>query len=67
MITNREYLDSLSNEEFAKWIFNILEVEDRTGRYPLKRIDGLNYVTISYIDPYIGFLRWLNEEHKNYS
>ena len=64
MVTNREYLNSLSNEDFAKWIFGKLEILDATGRYPLTRLDGLHYVTLSYIDPYIGLVKWLNQERK---
>jgi hypothetical protein len=62
--TNREFLNSLSNEAFADWIFNRLEIVDESGRYPITRMDGLHYVTLSYIDPYLGFKRWLEEEHR---
>lgn len=64
MATNREYLNSLSNEDFARWMLDSLEVVDRSGRYPLSRLDGFHYVILSYIDPYMGFVKWLNQERK---
>ena len=67
METNRDYLNSLSNEDFAKWLFDRLEIEDNSGRYPLVRLDGIHYITISYIDPCMGFVKWLEQDRKETS
>lgn len=66
-MTNREFLDSLSNEQFADWIFNKYKVVEKDRDSILgesTHYEGLNYITISYIDPYLGFIRWLYDERK---
>lgn len=66
MMTNREFLNSLSDEQFADWIFGRYKVEEQLHGYPeltsYTRYDGLNYVTLSFIDPYYGFLNWLKKK-----
>ncbi len=67
MGTNRDYLSSLSSEELSKWLFDKLEIVDISGRYPLLRLDGIHYVTLSFIDPCMEFAEWLEQERKEIS
>ena len=66
-MTNREFLDSLSNEQFANWMFDKLEIKQNDPDSILGEsvsYEGFQYTTMSYINPYFGFLRWLYEERK---
>lgn len=64
---NRDFLNSLSDVEFTNWLFNQYKVEVRDpdsilGYYT--KYEGFNDVITSYLDPYLGFLRWLSEERR---
>lgn len=71
-MTNREWLNSLSNEEFYKWLFEdsgcYSEYNQDTHEYEYKfrsyyptRYDIIGRFT----DSHCGMLDWLNEERSN--
>lgn len=66
-MTNRDFLNSLSNVEFANWVFDRYKVtvkdpDSLSGYYT--KYEGFTLTKLSYIDHYLGFLRWLSEERR---
>ena len=64
-MTNREFLNSLSDEQFAKWLFGGLEVDtlDDKNR-PIKTYESFNYVIMSFLNPSLEFEIWLSKDRK---
>ena len=64
-MTNREFLNSLSNEQFTQWLFGGLELnilDDK--KRPIKSYESFNYVIMSFLNPSLEFKIWLSEERK---
>lgn len=71
-MTNREWLNTLSNEDFVKWCLN----EENTIIRPSYTADKmykiceptpkLETIKYQYTSSYDGLLKWLDEERINY-
>ena len=60
-MTNREWLNSLSNEDFIKWCLDPEVVDFKTlkSENPSPRLESIKY---RYTSSRHGLLDWLNEE-----
>ena len=60
-MTNREWLNTLSDEDFAKWCIEADKWDVNTGifEHPFPRLESIKFSNISSID---GLLKWLKEE-----
>lgn len=61
-MTNREWLESLSNEELAEWLCDNLYLKTIEG---IPIYSGINAVKSSYIHSQLGVLDWLGKEKQN--
>lgn len=69
-MTNREWLNTLSNEDFAKWC-----LKEETVRHIFDKSKNISYeineptpkletIRKEYTSSYDGLLKWLNEERR---
>ena len=59
-MNNREWLATLSNDDFAKWCCTQEEVAfGYEPKEPTPRLDTIKY---RYSSSYLGLLKWLSEE-----
>ena len=64
-MTNREWLNTLSDEDFTKWC--LYEAQNffnrKTNEYDIVQpYPTLHTIKISFTSSYDGLLKWLNEE-----
>lgn len=62
-MTNREWLNSLSNEDFVTWLNRPIEWDSETEEYtePHPRLEYLKRTDINF---YASFWEWLKKERK---
>ena len=60
-MTNREWLNSLSNEDFANWCVSaeLHDYETNTFKQPSPKLDTIKY---SYTQSEAGLIEWLGQE-----
>ncbi len=63
-MTNREWLSTLSDEDFAKWCFYPVS-QDANGNY-IQPFPTLQTIAVSNTSSYGGLLGWLKEERIEY-
>lgn len=63
-ITNRQWLNSLSNEDFCKWLLNKYTTQVKFNGYTIITNLGLSSLMTSSYDSYNGVLKWLDELHE---
>lgn len=59
--TNRDWLESLNNENFADWCINGPSFDFATNK-PVQPSPKLQEIAHSYNSSYLGLLQWLKEE-----
>ena len=63
-MTNREYLETLSDEDFVKWLFD-------EGHYIFRGIQNydptMRYISRLYNNSEYGLLQWLKQERQERS
>lgn len=62
-MTNREWLETLSDEEFVKWCLWKQEF-DFIRMQPIQPAPTLDHIKTSWNSSYAGLLNWLKEERK---
>lgn len=74
-MTNREWLNTLTNEEFAEWSVGSpvpMEFEKVNDSWKVKSITDklyprLSEIKVSYASSKAGLLEWLEKEHFDWS
>lgn len=63
-MTNREWLNSLSNEDFIYWLFEKSYFDENFK--PINQVrPTFKDIKNNYLDSKQGLLEWLDEEHYN--
>ena len=64
-ITNRQWLESLSDADLTMWLLNKYVVHLKLDDYDCNVKVGLQSLVKGYTDSYIGIFNWLSEIHKD--
>lgn len=64
-MTNREWLNSLTDEEFADWCCGQDVIDGRTFK-PIGVYPKLNGIKFRHLDSLIGLREWLKEERREW-
>ena len=62
-MTNREWLNSLSDKDLAHWLCNSLYDENLSQIFGTPTYIGVDTVKLSYSHSLLGLKKWLAEEH----
>lgn len=64
-ITNRQWLESLSDVDLAMWLLDRYTVHLKLDDYDCNVKVGLQSLIKGYTDSYLGLFNWLTEVHKD--
>ena len=62
-MTNREWLNSLTNDELAEWLCDAKLDVRLTSMCGTPIYTGVGTIKLSYTDSLLGLKKWLEEEH----
>ena len=60
-MTNREWLNSLTNDEFANWLCDAMYDEDLSRKLGTDVYIGISQIKFAYTDSRLGLKQWLGE------
>lgn len=64
-ITNRQWLQSLSDADLAMWLLDRYTIHLKLDDYNCNVKVGLQSLIKGYTDSYLGLFNWLTEVHKD--